>query len=237
MAHLQDALSRAYEVVGLEQAVGGNEVFRQLMLARIIEPTSKLKSLRVLEEAGFCPPSYATVKRRLPVYAQVSSRQQLAAACAARAVLSPARLALYDVSTSYSRPMPGMGSASRTFKERCLDPQITIGLLTDAAGFPLIVHAVEGKKAETTTMLPVIQAFMADCHLPDVTIVADADMISATDQRATETAGLPIILGARIPDVPYTATQWRRGHPDRALVTDAEAARDAVLLKLRCPPP
>ena len=86
-------------------------------------------------------------------------------------------------------------------------------------------------------MLPVIQAFMADCHLPDVTIVADADLISAANQRAIEAAGLPFILGARIPDVPYIVAKWRRGHPDRALVTDAEAARDAVLLKLRCPTP
>ena len=34
------------------QAAGGDEVFRHLVLARIIEPASKLDSLRVLEEAG-----------------------------------------------------------------------------------------------------------------------------------------------------------------------------------------
>jgi hypothetical protein len=37
--------------------------------ARIIEPVSKLDSLRVLEEAGVAPASYAMVKRRLPEYA------------------------------------------------------------------------------------------------------------------------------------------------------------------------
>jgi transposase len=37
-----------------------------------------------------------------------------------------------------------------------LEPQITIGLLTDATGFPLAVEAFEGNKAETATMLPVI---------------------------------------------------------------------------------
>src|SRR3954463_15056116 len=50
MGHLWDALAHAYRVLGLEQAAGGDEVFRQLVLARIIEPTSKLDSLRVLEE-------------------------------------------------------------------------------------------------------------------------------------------------------------------------------------------
>ena len=63
-------------------------------------------------------------------------------------------------------------------KERRLEPQITIGLLTDAGGFPLLVQAFEGNTAETHTMLPVIHAFMTAHQLSDVTIVADAGMIS-----------------------------------------------------------
>ncbi len=68
--HLVDALEHGYRVLGLEEAAGGDEVFRQLVLARIIEPSSKLDSLRVLEEAGVGGLSYATLKRRLPDYAE-----------------------------------------------------------------------------------------------------------------------------------------------------------------------
>jgi transposase len=98
-------------------------------------------------------------------------------------------------------------------KERRLDPQITIGLLTDQAGFPLMVSAFEGNKAETKTMLPVIQAFMAAHQLPDVTVVADAGMVSEANQKQIEAAGLSFILGQRMPEVPYVVAQWRRGHP------------------------
>ena len=42
----------------------GDEVCAQLVLARIIEPTSKLDSVRVFEEADGSPPSYATAARR-----------------------------------------------------------------------------------------------------------------------------------------------------------------------------
>ena len=42
-------------------------MFAQLVPARIIQPVSKAGSLRVLEEAGLVGPSYATLKRRLPV--------------------------------------------------------------------------------------------------------------------------------------------------------------------------
>ena len=46
-----------------------DEVFKALVLARIIEPASKLDSLRVLSEAGWAASSYATVKGRLRAYA------------------------------------------------------------------------------------------------------------------------------------------------------------------------
>jgi transposase len=76
-----------------------------------------------------------------------------------------------------------------------------------------MVSAFEGNKAETKTMLPVIEAFMAAHQLPDVTVVADAGMVSDANRRDIEKAGLSFILGARIPDVPYPVAQWRREHP------------------------
>jgi hypothetical protein len=214
MGHLLDALELGYRVLGFEGAAGGDEVFRQLVLARIIEPTSKLDSARVLEEAGVEPASYPTINRRLRAYAQGSWREKLAAACAAHAGLGPASLVLYDVSTLYFETDAGDGFREPGFsKERRLDPQITIGLLTDQAGFPLMVSAFEGNKAETKTMLPVVQAFMAAHQLPDVTVVADAGMVCEENQKQIEAAGLSFILGMRIPEVPWVVAGWHREHP------------------------
>jgi transposase len=98
-------------------------------------------------------------------------------------------------------------------KERRLEPQITIGLLTDATGFPLRVQAFEGNKAETATMLPVINAFKAAHQLSDVTVVADAGMISEANQKAIQAAGLSFILGTKIPYLPQVIAEWRDAHP------------------------
>ena len=84
-----DALCRAYDALGFHDTTGGDEVFRQLVLARIIGPTSKEDSVRVLEEVGVNATSYPTIKRRLPDYADDEWRRRLAAACAARAALGP----------------------------------------------------------------------------------------------------------------------------------------------------
>jgi hypothetical protein len=168
----------------------------------------------VLEEAGVAPASYPTVNRRLRVYARDSWRQRISAACAARAGLGPASLVLYDVSTLYFETDEGDGFREPGFsKERRLEPQITIGLLTSQDGFPLMVSAFEGNKAETKTMLPVIEEFMAAHQIPDVTIVADAGMVSEANQKAIEAAGLSFILGMKIPYEPYAIAQWRREHP------------------------
>jgi hypothetical protein len=218
MSHLWQALGIVYEVLGFDRAVGGDEVFGQLVLARIIEPTSKQDSLRVLAEVGVETMSYPTLNRRLPAYATERFRQKLAAACAAHTALGPTSLVMFDVSTLYFETDAGDGFREPGFsKERRLEPQITIGLLTDATGFPLMVQAFEGNRAETTTMLPTITAFMTAHRLADVTVVADAGMVSDANKRAIETAGLSFILGARIPDIPYVVGNWRREHPDQAI--------------------
>jgi len=124
MSHLVDALERGYRVLGFGDAAGGDEVFRHLVLAQIIEPVSKLDSLRVLEEAGLAPASCRNLKRRLPAYAEQEWRQRLSAACAAHAGLGPASLVLYDVSTLYFETDQGDGFREPGFSSPKIGPQL-----------------------------------------------------------------------------------------------------------------
>jgi hypothetical protein len=209
-AQLWQALCRAYDALGFAEATGHDDVFRHLVLARIIEPTSKLDSLRVLAETGIETVSYRTLTRHLPGYAETQWRDRLAAACASHAALGPASLVLYDVSTLYFETDTGDGFREPGYsKERRLEPQITVGLLTDAAGFPLAVQAFEGNRAETATML---NAFMTAYRLEDVTVVADAGMISEANRKAIEAAGLTFIIAVKIPDIPWVVADWREKH-------------------------
>ena len=142
MQVLWDTLAAVYIDLGFDSAAKRDSVLRDLVLARIIEPTSKLDSLRVLEEIGVDTMSYRSLTRRLPQYATVEFRRGLAAACAARAGLGPASLILYDVTTLYFETDKADGFREPGFsKERRLEPQITVGLLTDATGFPLMIEA------------------------------------------------------------------------------------------------
>ena len=220
MGHLWDGLCRAYELLGFDQATGRDSVFRDLVLARIIEPTSKADSLRVLGEVGVEPPAYRTLNRRLAGYAGPEWRQRIAAACAANAGLGPASLVLYDVTTLYFETDAGDGFREPGFsKERRLEPQITVGLLTDATGFPLMVEAFEGNRAETTTMLPTITAFMAAHQLRDVTVVADAGMVSEANRRRSKPPGCRSSSACASPTSPTSSPSGGAGIPTNSCPT------------------
>jgi hypothetical protein len=166
-AYLWDALCDGYRELGFHHVLAGDEVLRDLVCARIIEPTSKADSVRVLAETGVGSASYRTIKRRLPLIAEPAVRQSLSSACARYAELGPATLVLYDVTTLYFETDTGDGFREPGFsKEHRLEPQITVGLLTDASGFPLTVEAFEGNKAETATLLPVIKSFKTATSSP-----------------------------------------------------------------------
>ena len=177
---------------------------RRLSRTRNPHSVSKLEAIELLDEIGVSSASYATINRRLPGDAKNDRRQWLAAACAGHVGLGPATLVLYDVTRGYFEADQGDGFREPGFsQERRLEPQIIVGLLIDVSGFPLQVHAFEGNTAETTTMVPVLQAFAAAYNLPQVTVVADAGMMSEANCKQLEDAGLTFIVGARIPDVPY----------------------------------
>nr|WP_176789336.1 IS1634 family transposase [Tessaracoccus flavus] len=213
---LWEALSAAFRAVGLEKTSGADEVFKQLVLARVIEPTSKLEAIRVLDEVGIQAASYPTMNRRLPMYATDTWRRGLAAGFADLVGLGPATLILYDVTTLYFETDEGDGFREPGFsKERRLEPQITVGLLTDSHGMPLMVHAFEGNKAETQTMIPVLAEFMAAHRIAEVTVVADAGMLSDGNLRALAGAGLRFIVGQPIPQIPAKLEAWMKAHPGK----------------------
>ena len=87
-------------------------------------------------------------------------------------------------------------------KERRVDPQIIVGLLVDRRGFPLQVGCWEGNKAETTTTIPVVEAFQAAHGIEDLIIVADASMLSAANLTTLDDARLRFIVGARTTRAP-----------------------------------
>jgi hypothetical protein len=210
---LWEALGSVYDALGFSAV--RDEAFRALVLGRIIEPTSKVDTVRVLTEVGVGAPSRATSQRCLRRVVERDYRDTVSHACYTHATRGGGlALVLYDLTTLYFETPreDGLRKVGMS-KERRVDPQVTVGLLTDRSGFPLAVHLFEGNKAETKTVVPVLTGFR-DQH-PDageVIVVADAGMLSAANLLALEDAGFRFIVSSKSSKAPYDLADHLQRH-------------------------
>lgn len=208
-------LNRQYQKLGFAQLEDPD--FTNLCIARIVEPTSKLDSLRVLIDLGIDDLSKDRLYRCLQKVIEKDYRKTISQLCFDHVASQNLNLVLYDVTTLYfeiqeadSYRKPGLS------KERRLEPQIVIGLLVDQSGFPLGLQSFEGNTAETKTILPVLEEFQKEHHLEKVTVVADAAMLSQTNLETLVVNGYHFIVGSRLTKIPYDIALFQK----QGLLTD-----------------
>jgi hypothetical protein len=218
-AVLWRVLRTGYDRLGFDAI--DDEAFAQLVLARIVEPTSKADSLRVLDDLGVPHASLRTMFRSLRRAEDRGYRATIASACFAHAVVNgDVSLCLYDVTTLYfeaEKEDPDVGGKSGLrkagySKERRVDPQVVVGLLVDRRGFPLEIGCFSGNKAETLTILPMVKQFQERHSITDMVVVADAGMLSAGNLRELDEAGFRFIVGSRVTKAPKDLEAHFRWH-------------------------
>src|SRR5699024_4737580 len=216
---LVDTIRASYDQLGFSSQVD-DEAFFQMVLARLVEPTSKVDSLRVLNELGVPTVHRNTFMSALKRAEQRDYRGRIAQACFDYSVAtSGISLLLYDVTTLYFEAENEGDYRKVGFsKERRVDPQIVVGLLVDRAGFPLEIHSLEGNKAETLTILPVIEASQKRHQVADMVVVADAGMLSEDNLAAIDDAHLRFIVGSRQTKAPQDLAAQFHYHPVEDLV-------------------
>ena len=201
---------------GLGFGALGDEVFRDLVLARVVEPTSILDAGRVLADLGRKAASDKTMRRTLARCADRGYRDRIAELCFAHARASgDVSLVLYDVTTLYFEAEHEDALRKVGYsKERRVDPQVVVGLLVDRHGFPLEIGCFEGNQAEKLTILPVIRQFQARHGIEAMVVVADAGMLSAANLADLDEAGLGFIVGSRVTKAPVDLESHFRWHGD-----------------------
>jgi len=201
---LYDLLGAVYDWLGFDGLA--DPVFRDLVIARIVEPTSKLDSLRVLADLGAELVSYKTIDRHVRKIHAGGHRDVIAEKCFAYASdCGGLSLLLYDVTTLYFEAESEDDLRKVGYsKERRVDPQIVVGLLVDRTGFPLEIGCFEGNTAETTTIVPIITSFLDRHNLVGTPLVvaADAGMLSGANLKALDELELSFIVGSRATKAP-----------------------------------
>lgn len=209
---LFQVLNRQYQKLGFGHIEDSD--FANLCIARIVEPTSKLDSLRVLADLGMNNLNKDQLYRCLEKVIKNDYRKTISQCCFDHVSNQNLSLVLYDVTTLYFEiQKEDSYRKSGLSKERRLEPQIVVGLLVDQSGFPLGLQSFEGNTAETKTILPVLEKFQRDHHLEKITVVADAAMLSRTNLEALVTNGYHFVVGSRLTKIPYDLAQFQKQGP------------------------
>lgn len=130
-----EVLNGLYDDLGLNCL--GDAAFRALVLARVIEPTSKADTVRVLTEIGVASPHRVTFMRCLKRVVERDYRAVIAQACHRHATRGGSlAVVLYDVTTLHFEieredKLRKVGMSVGMSKERRVDP----------AGAENLVHA------------------------------------------------------------------------------------------------
>ena len=212
--HVAAALGTARKI-GLDRILGpdGNrcrDLVLALLLARIVDPASKLATAR-----GLSPATAASSLGEMLGLGEVDEddlytaldwlleRQPAIERVLAKRHLSSGTLVLYDVSSSYMEghccPLAKRGY-SRDGRRGTL--QIVYGLLCAPDGCPVAIEVFEGNTADPMTLAAQVDKLKRRFQLEHVVLVGDRGMI--TQARITEditAAGLDWITALRAPAI------------------------------------
>jgi len=172
---------------------------RDLAIARIAYPKSKLATARYLEQYLGISLSEDRIYRFLDTLNK-DELTQIAFNFVKKKNGNSMALVFYDVTTLYFEANDEDNLRKKSYsKDHKNDlPQIVIGLFVDKDGYPFDFDFYDGKTFEGHTFSVAVDNLVKKYQLPNLVVVADAGMLSERNISFLETLKLNYIVGARL---------------------------------------
>jgi hypothetical protein len=193
-------LNRVFKRVGFDRI--DDEILKHLVVARLCQPSSKAGTVDYLrsyfEEEIDLHKIYRYLDRLYNT--QQEEIQQISVEHTKRILGGTIGLVFYDVTTLYFETDYSDELRERGFSKdgRHAQPQVILGLLVSAGGYPLSYSLFNGSQYEGRTMLPVVEDFVRRFGLEDFVVVADSGLMNSRNVAMLESGGYKYIIGARI---------------------------------------
>jgi transposase len=193
-------LGKIFDEIGFNKIE--DELFKDLVLYRLVYPKSKLKTTEYLYRFAHKTYSEDDVYRYMDkLYnTQKEQVQQISYNHTLQILPHGISVVFYDVTTIYFETDYEDDFRKTGFSKegKHQNPQIVLGLLVSEGGYPLAYEIFQGKQYEGHTMLPVINEFKAKYKLEQIVIVADSGLLSTSNIDELVAQKYAFILGARI---------------------------------------
>ena len=172
-----------------------------LVVIRIFDPASKLRSLELLTQ-------YFGINHNRKTYYKIAPKCLNLKQIVERKVVEFAKsqyafnydIVFYDVTTLYFETFEEDDLRKNGFSKdsKSQQPQILIALMVSKEGFPIAYEIFSGNTFEGHTIIPSIMSFIERHQVKDFTVVADAAMISFENIQQLTMHKINYIVGARL---------------------------------------
>lgn len=193
-------LGKIFDEIGFNKIE--DELFKDLVLYRLVYPKSKLKTTEYLSRYSQKEYSEDEIYRYLDklYHTQKEKVQQISFEHTKSLFGGDISVVFYDVTTVYFEidDEDELRKTGFSKEGKHQNPQIVLGLLVSKNGYPLAYDIFEGNKFEGYTMIPVIDSFTNKYNLNKPIIVADSGLLSIQNIDQLIENKYEFILGARI---------------------------------------
>lgn len=178
------------------------DLFRHLVITRLVYPGSKLKTIDYLERYKDVSLDISKVYRFLDTLQRELKEQveQITFNYTKSVLGGNLALVFYDMTTLYFEASDEDDLRITGFSKdgKSSHPQILLGLLVGAGGYPIGYEIFEGNKFEGHTLIPVLEHFRIKFNLSKPIVIADSGLLSGENIKALKEKQYQFILGARI---------------------------------------
>ena len=178
------------------------DLFRHLVITRLIAPGSKLKTVDYLERYKGIAIDISKVYRFMDtLHRSLKEQVEQIAFKYTRSVLGgKISVVFYDMTTLYfeAADEDDLRIAGFSKDGKPQNPQILLGLLVGPNGYPIGYELFEGNKYEGHTLIPVLEHFQQRFDLSRPIVIADAGLLSAPNIKDLRSKQYEFILGARL---------------------------------------
>lgn len=193
-------LNRVFEGIGFDKI--GDDIFRKLVISRLSYPASKAATVEYLKNNFDEDVNLSKIYRYLDKLNSTKQEQvqQISVEHTRQLLGGTIGMLFYDVTTIYFETDNADALRKTGFSKegRHQNPQIILGLLVSAGGYPLAYCIHEGNKYEGHTMIPIVKDFIQKYHLSDFVVVADSGLMNNQNIALLESEGYKYIIGSRI---------------------------------------
>lgn len=192
-------LGKIFDSIGFFKI--SSDLFRHLVITRLIYPGSKLKTVDYLLQYKGIYTNEDRIYRFMDHFKKESEQKAIDIVYnhTKKILGNKIIISFYDVTTLYFEASNEDDFRVTGFSKdgKPQHPQIVFALLVGENGHPLAYEIYEGGKYEGHTLIPVIERFKEKYNLSNLIVVADAGLLSKENIETLIKLKYPFILGGR----------------------------------------